>query len=1316
MSKSKKIILTATIALCLLIVIGSPFSLFISSNSEIYLPEVDVKECLGADKKIQFAKPGKVCCNIDKFRLKNDKNTKKLNFQCGPVEEDNKIEISKSLDGVLVNDNSNSKGTIEFLVPPSDLKQLVLFARNSVSQDGSPSVVDQKFNNKKNKKVFFNNSGKSKKPGWYLLGIVKEAKGNFVAFSKNKRFVVKLADNIKFLNNDNSDGLLRLEAILPRGPSSVEFVLVGTHSDGSKSSHYSFLGNAPINQSAQAEKDSNDNQSISGKVPGDASKNILSRDAKDSVPVTSFFWGDSDNQDPFDPGSICPPGAVLIKDDFNFCPNPGGCFVCDFGEILPIIREECEHEPFASPNNNCNANGKYTHPMSVVINEISLPIGGTNNDYFIELRNLSSSDINLHNHSLNLIQTYLVESFEHFGIVYPGTTFNRAKIELPDTILSEGQIFTICDYNNSDPKCNLRADVLTFKSITELSGFSNFTMRLTGPQFEDTFSFMSNQFYIFPETSADPQNFELNNGINQPGFSIGRRPNSLDTNDNSQDFVTMNSSLGEDNITLNGSGSQIDPYQITNCEELQKMSNNLSSHYILTNNIDCSDTINWNSGNGFQPVGNTTNVFQGSLNGQNFTIDKLFINRVGIATFNDYVGLFGKFSGSVSNVNLTNVDITAGDGLGFGTLAGEVLGGSVTNCSATGILKSTTASYPFGGLIGYASGANIDTSFAFVEVKGGYVCNGGFIGSATGNTQIANSFARGSVSGPQSSGGFAGCLGSVQVSNCYATGSVDVTTAIDYTTAGFYAFGDEDNSVVTNSFASGVPTRGDGFGPYGAALEGNNYYDRTRTTAYDSGCYYELDCLAVNTLENPEPDYFFENSIKPPLNVWDFTNVWKTCPGDYPVHKGDDCQIIGSCLNANESGSCFTLLWQDVPYAKPDQYYHPRVVFKDSEIVPDNSTESASEWCRNVPGKNYNYGTSHLLGDNPQGDRSRWNGETWEKLPTPSDYPRYYLCSTEKEKVVINEIYMPIGEDGSNDFIELKNLSKVRIDLSENFLNFNMHVDPDDIDPVGITIPMYEIDLTGFSIEPDGLFVICNIDNNNPKCNLKPVFEGGLFGINFFRVITNLIPYPNDTPTSISLTGSNFKDAFSFENVLASEFEDAPANSSDFELNFGINQPGFSIGRRPNSIDTNDNSQDFVSMNSSIGEENYLFLEDNSFTVLWQDVPYANSDQYYNPRVVFTNSEIVPDNSVASATEWCRNVPGKNYTYGTSHLGGENPQGDRSHWNGETWELLPTPSDYPRYYNCGPGSGSGGGSGSASGSALGSGKQGSSGTGYINLF
>ena len=144
----------------------------------------------------------------------------------------------------------------------------------------------------------------------------------------------------------------------------------------------------------------------------------------------------------------------------------------------------------------------------------------------------------------------------------------------------------------------------------------------------------------------------------------------------------------------NGNGTKDNPFMIYTIEDLQAMKVNLTAHYALANDIDASVTEEWNSGAGFEPVGPDWDIhFTGSLDGRNFTISGLYINRPST----DLVGLFGYVDsgGSVSNVGVVNVDIKGR--YDVGGLVGYIGSGSVSNCSATGSVSGDSG---VGGLLG----------------------------------------------------------------------------------------------------------------------------------------------------------------------------------------------------------------------------------------------------------------------------------------------------------------------------------------------------------------------------------------------------------------------------------------------------------------------------------------------------------------------------------------------------------------------------------------------------------------------------------------
>ena len=104
----------------------------------------------------------------------------------------------------------------------------------------------------------------------------------------------------------------------------------------------------------------------------------------------------------------------------------------------------------------------------------------------------------------------------------------------------------------------------------------------------------------------------------------------------------------------------------------------------------------------FGPIGNATTPFAGTFDGNSgsgYTIDKLTINAP--AGYNSYVGLFGSSSGSISNVTLTNVNVTGGEGGQYiGGLAGAN-SGSISASSVSGNVSGGIGSSNIGGLVGW---------------------------------------------------------------------------------------------------------------------------------------------------------------------------------------------------------------------------------------------------------------------------------------------------------------------------------------------------------------------------------------------------------------------------------------------------------------------------------------------------------------------------------------------------------------------------------------------------------------------------------------
>ena len=279
-----------------------------------------------------------------------------------------------------------------------------------------------------------------------------------------------------------------------------------------------------------------------------------------------------------------------------------------------------------------------------------------------------------------------------------------------------------------------------------------------------------------------------------------------------------------------GSGTSGDPYQIATLNDLSTLCQTTADwdkFFIQVTDIDASTTQYWDdsddnsdgdlyndandatsagSNEGFSPIGNFSNKFKTSYDGDGYIIDGLFINRPNI----DYVGLFGRVYGTssadalVKDLGLLNVNITGQNYTG--SLSGEIgIWALVENCYC--IEGTVTGANNTGGLTGrlytdYSATGTLKTSFTDVSVSGcGYT--GGIIGSVL-KSEVYNCYSLGSVSknlnhtSETSLGGLAGSLSSATIINCYSSGSIDEVSGGMLTTGGFV--GSSVSSTVTNSF------------------------------------------------------------------------------------------------------------------------------------------------------------------------------------------------------------------------------------------------------------------------------------------------------------------------------------------------------------------------------------------------------------------------------------------------------------------------------------------------------------------------------------
>ncbi len=326
------------------------------------------------------------------------------------------------------------------------------------------------------------------------------------------------------------------------------------------------------------------------------------------------------------------------------------------------------------------------------------------------------------------------------------------------------------------------------------------------------------------------QNFVLNTG------QWSQTANSLATFNASNHFLVV---PGATFTRINNTGGL---NGITDVYALQGLATSptlLSGSYVLSNNIDATNTLTWNNGAGFVRIGAADAApFIGTLNGQNFVISNLYINSTTANTTG--VGLFGIAKGvTIQNLTLLNptVKSVTANSTQTGTLIGRLLSGSTatTITNVTLINPVVVGGSLLGGAFGQVQfgdgGSNITISKVGVvnptiNAFANYI--GGFIGStdASGFTLLMDQtyVAGGSIvsNGPTNTvGGYGGNIAS-NVSNSYTTASITV----DAGTSNFGGFiGRVAFGSITNSYASGLMTGGNGTnkGGFVGQQDGGNY-------------------------------------------------------------------------------------------------------------------------------------------------------------------------------------------------------------------------------------------------------------------------------------------------------------------------------------------------------------------------------------------------------------------------------------------------------------------------------------------------------------
>ena len=305
-----------------------------------------------------------------------------------------------------------------------------------------------------------------------------------------------------------------------------------------------------------------------------------------------------------------------------------------------------------------------------------------------------------------------------------------------------------------------------------------------------------------------------------------------------------------------GNGTESNPYLVSTKAQLNNVRNYLNAHFLLTADLVFTeadfevDGPYYNDSDCWEPIGKFSGVFDGG----DHTIYNLKVDTV-----DDYAGLFGKVSGTVCNLRLSNANIQ-GDSY-LGALCGYN-SGTIRNVRV--LSSSVLGTNYVGGICGDSDGP-VSACFMSGSVTATGDTAGGIVGYA--ENRISQCYNTATVAAVKNAGGIAGHLLDESVSLCVNEGNVSGNHA--GAIVGYTSFGP---SYITNCFNKSqnyINIHG-GTITNAACRIGNCYNLKSGISAYGvsvTGCYTTSDDL----------------TNKRTFIDWDFDTVW-TMAGDvnYP--------------------------------------------------------------------------------------------------------------------------------------------------------------------------------------------------------------------------------------------------------------------------------------------------------------------------------------------------------------------------------------------------------------------------------------------------
>ncbi|MEE9432317.1 MAG: GLUG motif-containing protein [Melioribacteraceae bacterium] len=417
-------------------------------------------------------------------------------------------------------------------------------------------------------------------------------------------------------------------------------------------------------------------------------------------------------------------------------------------------------------------------------------------------------------------------------------------------------------------------------------------------------------------------------------------------------YISVSFTMAQTATQPSGRGTEVSPYLINTLENLYWITQNTDKwwnvFYKQTADIDASSTNKWswddgskNKAVGFKSIGdNVSGSFNGTYDGQGFSIDGLYIRRY----LADHVGLFGNtWEATLININLTNVNITSYYGgnqtnIGFdfiGALAGTSNGSTIRNCHSSGSVSGGGA---IGGLVGYIifsdhNDTNMDDCSSTCTVSGvnwigGLVGinNGSFVnncystGSVTGSTNIQGensyssggligknmdyatvtmSYSSGTVTGEFNVGGFIGNNSDAIVENCFSTGNTSGSASIGGL-IGYSSFDINEGVFVENCYSIGHVSGIDKVG----GLIGQKLYSDVVNCFWDT----ETSRTSLSASGTGKTTSQMQTETTFTKAGWNFKNIWQM--NGYPDFTSNPLPVELTSFTVRNINNKIELEWE----------------------------------------------------------------------------------------------------------------------------------------------------------------------------------------------------------------------------------------------------------------------------------------------------------------------------------------------------------------------------------------------------------------------